>query len=295
MLLVLVIIWAEIARSPEPGQVKLYFFDVGQGDSALIQRGDYQILIDGGPDGEVLKRIGQVMPITDRKIETVILSHPHADHLIGLNQVLERYEIGSIYFNGAAHTSSQYLEFLATIKAKNVSASVPPIGQEIAPFPNAVLEFLWPGEAFQGKTSCDDENQNAAKKYDSSKDSDCIGNLNSTSIVNRFCYFDQCSLFLGDLENDGQLEMLSKTEKDKFKAQILKVAHHGSSNGTNKEMILSVNPRWAVISVGADNNYGHPHQASLKLLSDFGIKILRTDKDGTIQFTLTESSIDLNK
>jgi beta-lactamase superfamily II metal-dependent hydrolase len=98
--LVAFLVWHEIAKSPSENGAEFYFFDVGQGDASLIQINDYQILIDGGPDDSVLNKLGDVMPVYDKEIEVMILSHPHADHLIGLNQVLDRYQVDKIYLSG---------------------------------------------------------------------------------------------------------------------------------------------------------------------------------------------------
>ncbi len=289
-----VFIWAAVVKSPSGTGCNIYFFDVGQGDAALIEKGDYQILIDGGPDDKILSEIGKAMPLTDRKIEIVILTHPHADHLVGINQVLDRYEIGKIYSTGAIHTSNAYLEFLDKVKNKNIQLEVPDAGQEIVPFDNGELEFLWPGKRDVGKSAEDN-------------------NLNNTSLVNQFCYFDHCVLLMGDLETDGQAEMLNyyfskqseaSVEKSEskssqplasndniFQSEILKVAHHGSVNGTNQKLLDVVRPKYAVIGVGADNKYGHPHAATLDLLQKASIQYYRTDRDGTIEFNLSESGI----
>lgn len=93
---------AEIAKSPQPDGAEIYFLDVGQGDSELIQKGDFQILIDGGPNDKVLAEIGRIMPLTDRKIDIIILTHPHADHLRGINLLLDRYTIGTISSSASA-------------------------------------------------------------------------------------------------------------------------------------------------------------------------------------------------
>lgn len=272
--IILVAIWAEIAKSPKDNGVNIYFFDVGQGDATLISKGDYQILIDGGPNSDILAGLGETMLPRDNEIEIMVLTHPHADHLVGLNQVLERYTIGKVYFSGVIHTSNQYLEFLQKIKDANIETVVPAINERVVLFDNAVLEFLWPGEKYK-KNEAD--------------------NLNNSSVVSRFCYAEQCALFMGDLETDGQKEMFAQNTVAQYRVQILKVSHHGSTNGTNQELLDKVRPEYAVISVGADNKYGHPHNASLKLIEQFGITILRTDRDGTIKFNINEVGITVNE
>ncbi len=273
MLLILLAIWAEIANSPDNNNSKIYFFDVGQGDAAMIVKGDYEILIDGGPDDKVLSEIGKVMPFGDKKIELVILTHPHSDHVVGLNQVLNYYQIEKIYFSGVVHTSNQYLEFLEHLSNNKISAIIPDAGETITLFENGLVNFIWPGKKYQ-QINAD--------------------NLNNSSLVVKYCYFSKCVLFTGDIETDEQTEMIEKTKNETLKADILKVSHHGSSNGTNQKLLEVVGPEYAIISVGADNKYGHPHNATLELIEQFGIKIFRTDRDGTIKFDLNETDILLN-
>jgi competence protein ComEC len=232
------------------------------------------------------------MPLTDRKIEVVILTHPHADHLVGINQILDRYEVGKIYSTGVVHTSNAYLEFLDKVKNKNISLEVPDIGQGFSPFDSGELKFLWPGKNYIEKSAEDN-------------------NLNNTSLVSRFCYFDHCVLLPGDLETDGQEEMFAKLnchseakaeesqgsftnvqdDKCNLQSEILKVAHHGSTNGTEQKPLDIVKPKYAIISAGVDNKFGHPHAGTLDLLQKVNIQYYRTDRDGTIEFNLSEQGI----
>ena len=295
-----VFIWSAVVKSPTAdeinGSVQIFFLNVGQGDSELIQKGNYQILIDGGPDDSVLSELGKLMPLTDRKIETVILTHPHADHLVGLNQVIDRYEIGKIYFTGVDYDSNVYSEFLDKINSpvggKNIETKVPEIGESFKPFDNGNLEFLWPGKVYAAESAEDN-------------------NLNNTSLVSRFCYFDHCALLTGDLETDGQDEMfmgchselvseshetLKQVQGDNncssvFKSEILKIAHHGSTNGTSQKLLDLVKPKYAVIEVGADNKFGHPHAGTLDLLQKANIRFYRTDRDGIVEFNISEEGI----
>lgn len=271
LVLGLFFVLASIARSPSANESKngasIYFLDVGQGDAELIQKGDYQILIDGGPDDKVLSELGKVMPLTDRKIEVIILTHPHADHLVGINQILDRYQVEKIYYSGALYDSNAYTEFRAKIKDKNIQSSIPEIGEQILPFQNGELTFLWPGKMYEQKT-----NENA----------------NNTSEVARFCYFAHCVLFTGDVEIDEQAKFINTTT---VQSEILKLSHHGSTNGTNQHFLEIVKPQIAVIEVGANNKFGHPHTAVLDLLVQNSIKYYRTDRDGTIKFLIDEAGI----
>lgn len=275
LILLFFFVYAEVVKSPKVDGVAVYFFNVGQGDSELIQKGDFQILIDGGPDDKVLAEIGKVMPLTDREIDIIILTHPHADHLTGINLVLDRYSVGTIYGSGVLGTTNGYLEFLNKIKDKNISFKIPALYDKIIPFADAELDFLWPGDKYKSQT---------------------LANLNNSSEVTKFCYFKNCALFTGDIETDEQATMFDyynqKNQIQVFQADILKIAHHGSRNGTNEQTLKNVMPKYAVIEVGADNKYGHPHASTLDLLKKFNITTYRTDQDGTIKFEITKDHLE---
>lgn len=274
LLLLAVFLIAEIVRSPDNDGTQIFYFNVGQGDAELIQKGNYQILIDGGPDDSILSELGKAMPLTDRNIEVLILTHPHADHLTGLNQVLERYQIGQIYLSGTTTTSNTYLEFLNIVKNKTIVLNTTNFGEKIAPFDNAELSFLWPGDKYKDRSQ---------------------ENLNNTSEVTKFCYFAECAVFLGDLETDEQKLMFAELDKLQvdYKGSILKISHHGSTNGTDQTTLDRIKPKYAVIEVGADNKFGHPHAAMIDLLSKLEVKTYRTDRDGTVEFQLKENLIEI--
>jgi len=270
LILVCFAVWAEVTRSPGINNVSMYFFDVGQGDAILIEKGNYQILIDGGPDDKVLFELGKVMPPSDKKIESVILTHPHADHLTGINQVLDRYEVGTLYSSGVTHTTDGYLEFLNKLKEKNVEVKVPKVNEEIVPFENSDLTFLWPGEQYKEQN---------------------IDNLNNSSEVVQFCYFLQCAFLAGDIESDAQNEMLANIGEQDILSEILKMPHHGSINGLNQALLDTVKPKYAVISVGKDNSFGHPADVVLQALKENNIETFRTDQMGTIIFSFNEAGM----
>lgn len=265
MALAAITIWYEVVISPDTSGIIVKFCDVGQGDAAVIQKNDIQIMIDGGPDDEVLNCFGEIMPSYDRKIDYIILSHPHADHLVGINVVIDRYEIGEIYMSGVQYESNQYQKFLETLATKHIDKEVPKKYDVVIPFENADFEFLWPGEKYNGGTPDD---------------------LNATSEVMRFCYFEHCVLFSGDAEaEDG---IYANIDSAKLSAEILKVPHHGSSSGIDQKLLDAVNARYSIISVGEGNSYGHPAKSTLDLLGQFQLTMLRTDKDGSITFTISE-------
>lgn len=271
LILVLVFIVANIAKSPDDENVHVYILNVGQGDSILIQKKDYQILVDAGPGHITLEELGKVMPVLDRKIEQVIITHPHQDHIGAINEVIDRYEVGEIFGSGVLATNSDYIQMLKNIKDKNIKFTVPLVGEKISFTENEELIFFWPGEEYKEKE---------------------IDNINNSCEVVKLCYFSHCALLLGDLEMDGQAQMLPKqTDLSVFSSELLKIAHHGSVNGTNQQLLDVVKPKFAAISVGADNQFGHPHAKTLDLLSQNNIPISRTDRDGTIEYIFSKDGI----
>lgn len=262
----LLFLLALLFQSPR-AEVSISFLGVGQGDAALIQKGDTQILIDGGPDKSVLAELGKIMPFYDRTIEKIVLTHPHSDHIAGLNEVLDRYTVKKVYLTRVLYDSKEYQSFLDKIESKKIEVEVMVENSQVSPFENGSLEFLWPGD-----------------KYLKSG----LTNLNNSSIVNRFCYVQRCFLFLGDLEAGEQQEMLNAYpgENNPFSADVFKVAHHGAKNGGFEPLMELANPDYLIFSVGEKNKFGHPAAEVLRLAEKYG-RILRTDKIGTITFTIT--------
>ena len=197
-------IWSVYFKEPDEN-LHIFVLDVGQGDAILIQKTNYQILIDGGPNDSVIAQLGKVMPIEDREIEEVILTHPHADHVSGLVDVLSRYKVDKVKYNGIEYDSGIYKNFLIEIKAKNIPISTPKIGETESVFDQGKITFLWPGEN--------------AESY---KD-----NLNNTSEVMRFDYGDFSALFPGDCEIECWQGIIANNKNLIANVVFLKVAHHG--------------------------------------------------------------------
>jgi len=265
------VFFISLKHNPIDG-AEIYFFNVGQGDATLIQNGDYQILIDGGPDESVLSRLGKVMPLEDKNIEMVILSHPHSDHISGLNSILDRYTISKVYSSGVIFSSDQYLSFLDKVKDKKIPFEIPELGYSIMPFKNSKIEFLWPGEQYQGKIA---------------------SNENNSSLVVRFCSYSVCALLPGDQETDEQEKMLDYYAgiPKVFGSNIFKFPHHGSNNAANKHFTDVVGPEFVIYSVGEKNTYGHPSKEAQNIFSGTFTKIFRTDQGKTILFEISSQQL----
>lgn len=250
----------------ESSDLSLYFFDVGQGDSTMIKQGNWEMIIDGGPDRSILEKLGKYLSYTDRSIEVMILTHAHADHVDGLVEIMNRYQVDKIYFNGSLHTAPGYLEFLKIIKEKNIDAEIIDGPQELSWDNGLRLQFLAPMKSF----------------YQVRPE-----NINNSSLVFRLVYGSGTALFMGDFENEEIL--ISHYAPELLKTQILKVGHHGSNNANNKEFIVATAPYFSIISCGKNNSFGHPHYRALYNLKNSGSKILRTDILGDIFFISSEN------
>lgn len=250
------VFWAEVHR----GRVFLHVFDVGQGDAILIEAPNgNQVLIDGGPDASVLAKLGAVLPFWDRSLDLVILTHPHADHLDGLVEVLKRYEVGAVLESGVSHSISEYEAWHELLEAKGVNVIIAKSGQTVRLSHAASLDVLTPFESFVGKSP---------------------KNIHDATVVLRLVYASTTALLMGDAERPLERQLIGAgTNLD---VDVLKVGHHGSKTSTAEEFLRATTPRLAVISVGRKNRYGHPYQEVLDRLRAFGISVLRTDQDGDV-------------
>ena len=231
--------------------------DVGQGDSVLIESANGRnILIDGGPDKKVLRRLSEQLELGERTLDLVVLTHPHADHVTGLNAVLEHYRVDRILLPPARSQTPAFKYFLDRARKNKV-----PVSRITAPFqaqisPQCRLNFLYPRQE---------------RKFN---------NLNNASLVSRLKCSDLSFLFTGDIEAEVEKKIMS--EEVELDSDVLKVAHHGSADSSIGKFLEEVSPELAVISAGKDNELGHPSLRTVKKLKRTGAEILRTDRSGTI-------------
>ncbi len=255
--------WHEVFVLAENSNLKVDFLNIGQGDSVFIETPQlHQIIIDGGPGSVVLEKLQKLMPFHDRTIDMVILTHPDKDHIEGLLRVLQRYKVDYILWTGIVRDGAIYQKWLSLLKksekqgTKIIKAK---FGQEIKAG-NVVIYTLHP---FEDLTDKDFGNKG-----------------NDTGIVSHLIFGKNTFLFTADISSDLEKELVGKGIN--LKSDVLKVAHHGSKYSTSDEFLKNVIPKIAVISVGK-NSYGHPTPETLQRLENFGIYVLRTDKDGDIK------------
>ena len=238
------------------GKLSVYFLDVGQGDATLFVADGKTILIDAGEieGGDRVVRDIKTLGIT--RIDLLVATHPHSDHIGGMQKVIAAFPVGQVCDAGLPYPSPLYENFLEAIDRKNIPYMVAEQGQTIEVDPALRVFVLSP----PAQRSADDPNAN--------------------SVVLRISYGMIDFLMTGDLGGEGE-EALLRTGFP-LDAEILKVAHHGSSSSTSPAFLARVRPETAIISLGVDNPYGHPHTETLNLLQKTGIAVYRTDRDGTV-------------
>jgi len=240
------------------GVLTVNFFDVGQGDAIFIEFWDSQILIDGGPDKKILEKLSKEMPFWDRTIDAVILTHPDPDHLNGILEVLKRYKVNKFFYSGEVldYLKNNGINIVEDNKAEKIKAQA---GQQIIFGKEGKIDILYPFFDFLQKGS----------------------DFNKSSVVCRLVFGKTSFLLTGDAPKSIEHELLAK--QSMIKSDVLKIAHHGSNTSMDEYFFKEVFPKTAVISVGKDNKFGHPHGEVLNLLSKNAVKILRTDEAGDIK------------
>lgn len=238
------------------GDLVVHYIDIGQGDSIFIQLPNGETsLIDGGPKANSDIVINYLRKMKVEKIDYLIATHPHEDHIGGLPGVVKNFEIGKIYMPDKVANTAIFESLLKEIKAKGLKINVPSSGEYLIDTDDLKYQVLAPnGENYE--------------------------DTNDYSIVSKITFKDNAFLFTGDAEKTSEKEMIEKGYD--LTADVLKVGHHGSSTSTTEEFLLKVAPHYGVISLAKDNKYGHPHKETIKLFNKKGIDILRTDELGNI-------------
>lgn len=247
------------------GQLKVHFLDVGHADSILVQMPQGQnMLVDAGNNNDGDYVVNYLKKTGIKQIDYLIGTHPHEDHIGGLDTVIENFSIGKVYMPGVNHSTKTFEDVLEAVQAKGLKITTAKAGVQLINNADLTAVLLAP----QSST------------YDS---------LNNYSAVIKITYGQVSFLFAGDAEEQSEFEMLASSNIN-CQADVLKVGHHGSNSSTSAEFLKAVEPKFAVISVGNGNNYGHPHKEILERLN--GVELYRTDINGNIVFTTDGKDIN---
>ena len=263
-LLVLAVLVSYTAATMPDGNLRVSFLDVGEGDAVLIQKGSRQVLVDGGPSPQAITLgLGSRMPLWDRTIDLLVLTHPHQDHLAGLVEVLRRYRVERVLYPDLDYDSPLYDEWSRLIRDKGIKSAVACAGQQIDLGDGIIINVLNPSINLMAGSESD---------------------IDNNSVVLRLSNGDISFLLAADIMEEAERELIR--ERADLPATVLKVAHHGSATSTTPGFLAVVGPRAAVISCGAGNRFGHPDTEVIgRLEKEVGSEnIYRTDEDGTIDF-----------
>ena len=250
------------------------FIDVGQGDSIFLRSPNGKtMLVDAGtPDSfESIQNVLSEEGVT--KLDVVVMTHPHSDHMGSMKRVIDNYDIATFYMPDAVNTTSSFDRMLSALEKKKVKTKV-----------------IW-GSA---KTTINWDGDVEVRVLSPIKGADYQDNLNDMSVVIKVTYGETSLLLTGDAESYAE-ELMIASEKELLQADVLKIGHHGSSTSSSQAFLDAVQPKAVVISLGKNNDYGHPHRETMQRLKKMGTEIYRTDELGTVRMLFTESEVRLLK
>ena len=262
----LIAIDTAIKYTPEVKNLVVHYIDVGQADATFIELSNGQtMLIDAGNSENGPQIVNYLKGLGYYKITYLVATHPHADHIGGMAYVVNQMGIGSVYMPKAVATTQTYEELLTAIQTKGLGVLTAKAGVSILDTDSLNMKMLAPNK----------------EQY---------RDLNNHSAVIQITNQKNTFLFMGDAEELSENEIT-----DNPAADVLKVGHHGSNSSTGAAFLKKVQPKYAVISVGTGNDYGHPAQGTLDRLAAIGATVYRTDRDGTIVLTSDGTTITANK
>jgi len=251
----------QVSSGQEQGTLQVKVLDIGQGDAILIRGGGQTVLVDTGDIETRDKLVAYIKKEGITAIDTVIITHPHADHLGGMLGVLENFKVKQIYDSGQTATTALYRKYLSEVQKQKIPFNLVTAGEEISITNEIKLKFLAPSKPFITESA-----------------------INNNSIVAKLTYNQFSMLLTGDAEKESEKSMVKNYAKE-LKSTVLKAGHHGSNTSSSSGFLKAVGPEAVIISLGANNDYHHPHPSTLKKYVDAQLKVYRTDLDGTVTIT----------
>jgi competence protein ComEC len=246
--------WSAVFHYSQALRLEVCFLDIGMGDSIFIETPfKDQILIDAGPNNKVIDKLEQRMPFFDRKIETIVLTHPDKDHLYGFIEVLKKYKVENVLWNGIQVETELSKEWKDLIEKEGAKIWIAKKGLKIKVSNNQYFEVLYPFESLEGRE---------------------VNNKNNSSVVLMLNSNNHKILFMGDAEIEVEKWLVE--EGTDLKSQVLKVSHHGSKTGTSLDFLEAVQPCVGIICASENNRYGFPAEQTLENLAEYGINVLQT-------------------
>lgn len=271
LLLTNVFIWSVVWSSGN-SQFQIYFLDVGQGDAILIKSpSGNKMLIDGGQSASALMlALSKAIPFYSKKIDVVLATHPDADHIGGLSEIFRRFEVDFVIDPDVLAETRIFRDFQNAVALSDSQKLIARRGMKIDLGGGVVFVVLFPDRDVSGL------------------------NPNDASIVGKLFFGDTSFLLAGDAPIKIE-EYLNFLDNEFLESDILKVGHHGSRTSTSEDFVRIVNPKYAIISAGRDNRYGHPHKEVIETLQNFQAKILGTYELGTIFIKSDGIELEVNK
>ncbi len=276
LFIVNIVVWYSVVNLPSKN-LKIIFCNVGQGDGAVIIHGWQQMVIDGGPDNRIMDCLGKYMPVFDRTIEAVIATHPQADHVAGIADVIRGYSLIYYVSSPANNETEGYASLVKMVEDRMLKVEVLYAGDMIN-FGEFSFSVVWPTKEFaENHILSSNAGNNRAKVLGLTTDGIDLNGFGISGILN---FGSLKTFFTADADMAIQPDELSTGLIQNV--NVLKVPHHGSKTGMNKDWLALVDPELAIISSGKGNRYGHPAIEAIKMLEEVGSQVKRTDTDGNI-------------
>lgn len=248
------------------GTLEVHYINVGQADSIFLKNSNQTMLIDSGDSDGYEVIIPYLNKLGIKKIDTIVFTHPHKDHIGSGSKIVDSFDIGNVYMSSKVTNTKTFENLLDTIELKGIDIIIPEVGEKI--------DF----------GSCDVTILGPVKEYKE---------INDNSLVLKVKFGNSKFIFTGDMEEKSEKDIV-ETGLD-LSSDVLKVAHHGSDSSSSYVFLKEVNPKYAVISCGIDNSYNHPNDIILSRLNDVGAEVFRTDKLGTIVAISDGENITFNQ